>query len=61
MDNTENQIAEFKKAFKELLKKYNVEIYAFSQGEGFSSEVIIDLNNKEIIRKNDCISQYDIE
>ena len=62
-ENTEliNKVESFKKEFKELLAKYNVEIYAHSEGEGFTSEVLVYMDNKEIMRVFDTISQSDIK
>jgi hypothetical protein len=56
-----NKIVSFKTEFRELLAKYNVEIYADSKGEGFTSEVVVDMDNKEIMRVLDTISQWDIK
>lgn len=54
---------EFKKELKALLEKYNAEIYAQMDGDshGCSTEVVIDIDNKEIIRKYDSLSHYDIK
>jgi uncharacterized protein (UPF0335 family) len=62
-ENTEsvNKVESFKREFKDLLAKYNVEIYADSKGEGFTSEVVVDMDNKEIMRVLDTISQWDIK
>jgi uncharacterized protein (UPF0335 family) len=62
-ENTEpvNNVESFKREFKDLLAKYNVEIYADSKGEGFTSEVVVDMDNKEIMRVLDTISQWDIK
>jgi uncharacterized protein (UPF0335 family) len=62
-ENTEhvNKVESFKREFKDLLTKYNVEIYADSKGEGFTSEVVVDMDNKEIMRVLDTISQWDIK
>lgn len=48
--------------FKELLKKYNVEIYADADGDthGVSLEIVIDVDNKKIFRYIDSVSSYDI-
>ena len=48
--------------FTRLLEKYNAEIYADMEGDthGVSVDVVIDINNKEIYRKSDSISNYDI-
>jgi hypothetical protein len=56
-----NMVESFKREFKDLLTKYNVEIYADSKGEGFTSEVVVDMDNKEIMRVLDTISQWDIK
>ncbi len=62
-ENTEsvNKVESFKREFKDLLTRYNVEIYADSKGEGFTSEVVVDMDNKEIMRVLDTISQWDIK
>jgi hypothetical protein len=62
-ENTEpvNKVETFKREFKDLLTRYNVEIYADSKGEGFTSEVVVDMDNKEIMRVLDTISQWDIK
>jgi uncharacterized protein (UPF0335 family) len=56
-----NKVDSFKTELKELLAKYNVEIYADSKGEGFTSEVVVDMDNKEIMRVLDTLSQWDIK
>jgi septin family protein len=60
---TKEEIAAFKEELKALLSKYNAEIYAQMDGDthGVSCEVVIDLGNVEVIRKNDSVSQYDIK
>jgi len=54
----DNKVELFKKEFKDLLLKYNIDIYADSIGEGFTSEIVIDMDDKEIIRITDI---YDIK
>lgn len=54
----DNKVELFKKEFKDLLLKYNIDIYADSIGEGFTSEIVIDMDDKEIIRVTDI---YDIK
>ena len=58
-----DKVNEFKKELKELLAKYNAEIYVDLDGDthGVSSAVVIDIDNKEIMRNSDCISHYDIK
>ena len=56
-----NKVESFKREFKDLLTRYNVEIFADSIGEGFTSEVVVDMDNKEIMRVVDTISQGDIK
>ena len=56
-----DKIESFKKELKELLAKYNVEIYACSDGEGFNNEIIIDIDWLEVFRVKDTLSQWDIE
>lgn len=57
-----NKIDQFKQELKELLTKYNAEIYADLDGDthGVSVEIVIDINNVEVLRNYDNISQYDI-
>lgn len=59
----ENKSESFKKELKELLTKYNADIYAQMDGDthGVEVEIIIDIDNKEVIRNYDSISQYDIK
>ena len=58
-----DKINEFKKELKELLAKYNADIYVELGGDthGVSSEIVIDVDNKEVIRIHNCISHYDIK
>lgn len=53
---------EFKKELKELLAKYNADIWVDLDGDthGVSSFVVIDVDNKEVIRKNTDLSHFDI-
>jgi len=55
-----NKVDSFKKELKELLAKYNAEIYADSEGDGFSSAVVIDIDDNEILRITTSIRQEDI-
>ena len=55
-NNTEN----FKKELKELLAKYNAEIWVDSQGDGFSSQVVIDINDITILRIVTSLRQEDL-
>ena len=57
----ENKTKSFKRELKELLTKYNAEIYSDSEGEGFTREIVIDIDNKEVMRNYDTISQWDIK
>ena len=58
-----NKSDSFKKELKELLAKYNADIYAEMDGDthGVSVEIVIDIDNNEVIRINDSLSQYDIK
>lgn len=59
-----DEATEFKKELKALLEKYNAEIYVLLDGDtiGVSSELCIDINNKEIMKvSDDCISHHDIK
>lgn len=52
----------FKQELKELLKKYNAEIYAHTLYEDSNEvEITIDIEGKEVFRTiaNNGISQYD--
>ena len=62
-ENNDNKAEQFKKELKELLTKYDADIYAEMDGDthGVSVDVVIDINNKEVLRKSDSISQYDIK
>jgi len=62
-DTFANKAESFKSELKELLAKYNADIYTMMDGDthGVSVDVVIDIDNKEVIRKNDNISQYDIK
>lgn len=53
----------FKIELKELLEKYNADIYVDLDGDthGVSSAVVIDIDDKEVLRNHDCISHYDIK
>lgn len=59
----EDKINSFKKELKELLEKYNAEIYVELIGDthDVSSDLVVDVDNKEAIRINDCLSHYDIK
>ena len=59
-DKNMNSVDSFKKELKELLAKYNAEIWADSEGDGFSSQVVIDIDDKEILRITTSIRQEDI-
>jgi hypothetical protein len=54
---------QFKIEFKELLEKYNAEISAeYDEEVGMVNAMVVDLNDKEVIRINDCsISKWDIK
>jgi len=58
-----DKIDNFKKELKALLEKYNAEIYAQMDGDthGVSCEIVIDVDNKEVIRKYDDLCHYDIK
>ena len=62
-ENNDNKAEQFKKELKELLTKYDADIYAEMDGDthGVSVDVVIDINNKEVLRESDSISQYDIK
>lgn len=62
-ENNDNKAEQFKKELKELLVKYDADIYAEMDGDthGVSVDVVIDINNKEVLRNSDSISQYDIK
>lgn len=62
-ENNDNKAEQFKKELKELLTKYDADIYAEMDGDthGVSVDVVIDINNKEVLRNSDSISQYDIK
>ncbi len=55
----------FKKELKDLLEKYNAEIYVELDGDthGVSDALIVDIDNKEVMRFENPseISQYDIK
>lgn len=53
----------FKRELKELLTKYDADIYVDLEGDthGVSAMIVIDVNNKEVIRKHSDLSQYDIK
>lgn len=61
-DASLNKSELFKRELKLLLAKYNADIYADMVGDthGVSVEIVIDIDNKEVIRQNDSLSQYDI-
>lgn len=57
-----NKAESFKLELKELLTKYNADIYADMCGDthGVTVEIVIDIDNKEVLRKDNDISQYDV-
>ena len=57
----DDKIDNFKNDLKDLLKKYNAEIYIDLDGDthGVSCFVVIDVDNKEVIRHDSCISHSD--
>lgn len=57
----DDKIKNFKYELRELLKKYNAEIYADTEGDGFSNAVVIDIDDKEIMRSYDSVSHNDIK
>lgn len=55
---------EFKRELKELLKKYNADIYVELDGDthGVSDALIFDIDDKEVMRFNDSsVSHHDIK
>lgn len=56
-----DKIESFKKELKELLAKYTAEIYADSKGDGFTPEVVVEVEGLEVLRVLDTLSQWDIE
>jgi len=60
-----NKLNDFKKELKELLGKYNAEIYVDLDGDthGLYDALVIDIDNKEVIRFDNpsCVSHYDIK
>ncbi len=54
---------EFKKELKALLEKYKADIYALMDGDthGVSVEIVIDVDNKEVLRTNGELSYRDIK
>lgn len=59
---TDQEIKEFKKELKNLLKKYNASIWVSLDGDthGVSAEIVIDVNNTEVIREYDEIDYREI-
>lgn len=58
-----NKAESFKRELKELLAKYDADIYANLDGDthGVSVDIVIDISNKEVIRSRDEVTQYNIK
>lgn len=55
---------EFLKELQELLTKYNADFWISLDGDthGVSAELVVDVNNKEVLRRSDgTLSKYDIK
>lgn len=60
----DNILNDFKNDLRELLKKYDADIYIELNGDthGLDSALIIDIDNKEVMRFHDgSMSHYDIK
>lgn len=46
---------------KNLLVEYNADLYIEGGGDGFASEIVIYVNNKEVFRKLDGLTHHDFQ
>lgn len=53
----------FKNELRDLLKKYNADIYIQLDGDthGVNADLVIDVDNKEVIRTGSDLSHHDIK